>query len=308
MNRFFPEGILYERADNKEKISSAEGLKEAEAKKTILEGRVSLCDFNHNLFVDLPAMKGIIPREEGAIGIKEGTVRDIALISRVSHPVCFTVTGVTVGSDGRPLAVLSRRNAQQLCMDNYIESLSCGDIIDAKITHLEPFGAFCDIGCGIVSLMSIDCISVSRIFHPADRFSVGQSIKAIIKSREPDGKINLSHKELLGTWEQNAAFFQNGQTVSGIIRTVESYGSFVELTPNLAGLAEPKSDAVPGAQASVFIKNILPDKMKIKLIIVDCFSADYSPKPLHYFIDGGHISRWNYSPKSSPKEIFSSFD
>lgn len=100
MNRFFPEGILYERADNKEKISSAEGLKEAEAKKTILEGRVSLCDFNHNLFVDLPAMKGIIPREEGAIGIKEGTVRDIALISRVSHPVCFTVTGVTVGSDG----------------------------------------------------------------------------------------------------------------------------------------------------------------------------------------------------------------
>ena len=174
MNRFFPEGILYERADNKEKISSAEGLKEAEAKKTILEGRVSLCDFNHNLFVDLPAMKGIIPREEGAIGIKEGTVRDIALISRVSHPVCFTVTGVTVGSDGRPLAVLSRRNAQQLCMDNYIESLSCGDIIDAKITHLEPFGAFCDIGCGIVSLMSIDCISVSRIFHPADRFFVGQ--------------------------------------------------------------------------------------------------------------------------------------
>lgn len=308
MNRFFPEGILYERADNKEKISSAEGLKEAEAKKTILEGRVSLCDFNHNLFVDLPAMKGIIPREEGAIGIKEGTVRDIALISRVSHPVCFTVTGVTVGSDGMPLAVLSRRNAQQLCMDNYIERLSCGDIIDAKITHLEPFGAFCDIGCGIVSLMSIDCISVSRIFHPADRFFVGQSIKAIIKSREPDGKINLSHKELLGTWEQNAAFFQNGQTVSGIIRTVESYGSFVELTPNLAGLAEPKIDAVPGAQASVFIKNILPDKMKIKLIIVDCFSADYSPKPLHYFIDGGHISRWNYSPRSCPKEIFSSFD
>ena len=308
MNRFFPEGILYERADNKEKISSAEGLKEAEAKKTILEGRVSLCDFNHNLFVDLPAMKGIIPREEGAIGIKEGTVRDIALISRVSHPVCFTVTGVTVGSDGLPLAVLSRRNAQQLCMDNYIERLSCGDIIDAKITHLEPFGAFCDIGCGIVSLMSIDCISVSRIFHPADRFFVGQSIKAIIKSREPDGKINLSHKELLGTWEQNAAFFQNGQTVSGIIRTVESYGSFVELTPNLAGLAEPKIDAVPGAQASVFIKNILPDKMKVKLIIVDCFSADYSPKPLHYFIDGGHISRWNYSPRSCPKEIFSSFD
>lgn len=308
MNRFLPEGILYGRADNRERLSSTEGLKEAAARGTILEGRVSLCDFNHNLFVDLPTMKGIIPRDEGAVGIREGTVRDIALISRVNHPVCFTVTDITVGEDGRPLAVLSRKNAQRLCIESYINRLSCGDIIDARVTHLEPFGAFCDIGCGIISLMSIDCISVSRIFHPSDRFAVGQNIKAVIKSKEPDGKINLSHKELLGTWEQNAALFQNGQTVSGIIRTVESYGSFVELTPNLAGLAEPKSGAAPGAQASVFIKNILPDKMKIKLIIVDCFSADYSPRPMHYFIDSGHISRWDYSPRSCSKAIFSSFD
>ncbi len=137
---------------------------------------------------------------------------------------------------------------------------------------------------------------------------MGQSIKAVIKSKEADGKINLTHKELLGTWEQNAALFSQGETVSGLIRTVESYGSFVELTPNLAGLAEPKGCAVPGNRASVFIKNILPDKMKVKLIIIDCFEADYPAEPAKYFIESGHISRWNYSPAFGKKQIFTDFD
>ena len=48
-------------------------------------------------------------------------------------------------------------------MEHYISKLIPGDIIPARITHLEAFGAFADIGCGIVSLLPIDTISVSRI-------------------------------------------------------------------------------------------------------------------------------------------------
>ena len=57
-----------------------------------------------------------------------------------------------------------------------------GDIIPARVTHLESFGAFVDIGCGVSSLLSVDSISVSRISHPSDRLSVGDSIYAVIKS------------------------------------------------------------------------------------------------------------------------------
>ena len=39
------------------------------------------------------------------------------------------------------------------------------------VTHIEPFGAFCDVGCGISALLPIDCMSVSRISSPADRVS-----------------------------------------------------------------------------------------------------------------------------------------
>ncbi len=46
-------------------------------------------------------------------------------------------------------------------------------------------------------------------------------------------------RELLGTWQENAARFRAGQTVTGVVRTVTDYGAFIALTPNLCGLAEP---------------------------------------------------------------------
>ena len=301
MNTYYPEGWLLDSEENNNAMKSEQSLQECIAKKQILEARATLCDSAHNLHVNLGCMKGIIPREEGAVGIKEGTVRDIALIARVNKPVCFTVQSIEKDNDGSSYALLSRRQAQELCSKEYISSLLPGDIINARVTHLEPFGAFCDIGCGIISLIPIDMISVSRISHPRDRFAPGYDIKTVVKSVDTDGRISLSHKELLGTWEENAAAFEQGQTVSGIIRSVEDYGVFVELTPNLAGLAEPHENVYAGQQASVYIKSLIPEKMKVKLIIVDSFDADYSPAKLKYFLTEGHIDKWVYSPKSCDK-------
>ena len=154
--------------------------------------------------------------------------------------------------------------------------------------------------------MPIDAISVSRISHPKDRFSVGDSIKVIIKSVAEDGKITLSHKELLGTWEENAAMFAPGQTVTGVIRSIEDYGIFVELTPNLAGLAEPRPDVFIGQQASVYIKSIIREKMKIKLIIIDSFDTPYSPE-IKYFYEGDNLDEWDYSPNDCCKRISTKF-
>jgi small subunit ribosomal protein S1 len=221
--------------------------------------------------------------------------------------VCFTVTGFDKDKDGNELALLSRAKAQRRCMEEYIASLRKGDVIDARVTHLESFGAFADIGCGIVALMPIDAISVSRIEHPKERFYTGMDIRAIVRSRE-NGRISLSHKELLGTWEENAAQFCAGETVSGIIRSVEPYGVFVELTPNLAGLAESREGVRAGQQASVYIKSILPDKMKIKLIIIDTFDYQYKPVPPKYFCEKSHIDNFLYSPAQCSKRIESVFD
>lgn len=247
MGYYWPEGTLLETEENAYYLQNEETLRCAMRIGQILEGRALLCDYNHNLIVDLGCCRGVIPREEGALGIREQTVRDIAIISRVNKPVAFLVTAVEYDESGALRPVLSRRAAQLRCRTEYIERLTPGEIIPARVTHLENFGCFVDIGCGLPSLISIDQISVSRISHPRDRFAVGESIYAVVKEVEPEGRVQLTHKELLGTWAENAALFLPGETVAGVIRSVEDYGVFVELTPNLAGLAEPCEGGAPRA-------------------------------------------------------------
>ena len=304
METYYPEGYIVNSPENRMILSSIKGLEEASLKQKIVEATVSLCDYEHNLLVNLGEIKGIIPREEGAVGIKEGTVRDIALISRVGKAVSFIIESIDAE---KKTAVLSRRAAQEKCQREYISSLIPGDIINAKITHIENFGAFCDIGCGIIALMPIDAISVSRISHPSDRFSPGDSIKAAVKSIDQLGRVLLTQRELLGTWEENASEFLQGETVEGIVRTVEDYGVFIELAPNLAGLAEPRDDVEAGQKVSVYIKSIIKEKMKLKLIIIDVFDAEKRAAPIKYFIDKGHIDRWQYSPDGCNKNISTEF-
>lgn len=302
MIEYLPEGYLIGTAENQSCLSSFFSLQECRISQRILEAPCIICDSRHNLVVDLGCMRGIIPREEGAIGISEGTTKDIALISRVNKAVCFVVLDFAKDENGHTYAVLSRKRAQEECMQNMLKNLTPGDVITARVTHLEQFGCFVDIGCGIPSLIPIDLISVSRISHPSDRFQVGQKIRAVVKSVE-DNRICLSHKELLGTWEENAAAFEVGETVTGIVRSVEDYGIFVELSPNLAGLAEPHDDVHINDHVSVYIKAILPDKMKIKLIIVNAFEKAFSDNELKYFVESGHLDEWTYSTENSRKII-----
>lgn len=300
MNGYLPEGELIGTVENTALLGSWSALEETRNRGITAEALCTLCDSGHNLIADLGFIKGVIPRNEGALGIEEGITRDIALISRVNKPICFKVLELRQ-SEG--IAVLSRRAAQAECKSRYLSALRCGDVIPARVTHMEQFGAFVDIGCGLPSLIPIDMISVSRISHPSDRFTVGQRIRAVVRSLE-EGKITLSHKELLGTWEENAARYTVGETVTGIVRSVEPYGIFVELTPNLAGLAELKEGVRPGDTVSVYIKAMIPEKMKIKLIIVDSFrAAEQKAGSFEYVFCGERMERWRYSVEGCEKVI-----
>lgn len=275
----------------------------------IYEAPVLKCDANLDLWLDFKGIKCIMPRDEVNYLYPGEKPKDIAVICRVGKSVCFKIIGKTnIGSES--VLIISRKLAQEDCIESYINHLRPGDIIDAKITHMEQFGAFCDIGCGIISLLSVDCISVSRISHPSDRFSIGDKIKVVVKSIGENGRIYVSHKELLGTWEENAAKFSPGQTVAGIVRSVEKYGIFVELSPNLAGLAEVKEGIYPSETAAVYIKSIIPERMKIKLVLIDGKCDLDTPKKFEYIGENhqlDHIDYWLYSPSCSEKTIESIF-
>lgn len=306
MNKILPEGRLIDTPENNQNIEFLKRTDKDIPPEIIIEARAVLCDTEHNLHIDLNGLKGIIPRDECLLTDMKAT-KEIAVISRVNKPVSFIPTEYIALENGKRAVLLSRKKAQQYARENFIDLLEKGEVIDATVTRLENFGAFCDIGAGVSALLPIDNISVSRIPHPNARFRNGDRIKVIVKSRDEYGRLVLSHKELLGTWEENAALFSPGETVPGIVRSVEEYGIFIELTPNLAGLAEFENGVSNGENASVYIKSINPSRMKIKLVIVDCFNCDYPPAEPKYFIDSGKITHWLYSPYGCDKKVESFF-
>lgn len=87
---------------------------------------------------------------------------------------------------------------------------------------------------------------------------------------EKQNRLMLTYKELLGTWEENIKDFKEGSTVIGIARETEKSknGIFIELKPNLVGMAEYKESIQYGQKVRVYIKRIIPEKKKIKLNII----------------------------------------
>lgn len=290
-----PEGFRSDLPENRAALASLDALRQAG--DAVLEATASRCSCAHDLLVELGWTTAVIPRAECALGLDTGETREIAILSRVGKPVCFRVTNID-GSVSPPAVTLSRKAVLEQAQDMLLNSLVPGDILPARVTHIEPFGVFVDIGCGVVSMIGIEHLSVSRILHPAERFRPGQDIYAVVLSIDRAAKrINLSHRELLGTWEENAALFSAGETVRGVVRSIENYGVFIELMPNLSGLAERRTGLREGQTVSVFLKSIVPERMKIKLTIIDIIPPPaIDPPAPRYFLTEGHIDRWVYTP------------
>ena len=290
-NEYLPEGAGPLFPENQ----PLSALRQAMEDQTVLEGLAIRCDARRDLTIRFGGYEGTIPRLDAIHPAISGAERDIAVLSRVGKPTCFTITGMEIDGGGKPRFTLSRRAAQEQAITYLLEHSAPGSVLPARVTHLESFGAFVDLGCGVTSLIPLENLSVSRVSHPSDRFQVGQDILAAVTDIDSTAcRFYLTHKELLGTWLENAAGFAPGEAVPGIVRGVKEYGIFIELTPNLSGLAEWRGDVLPGDAVSVYIKSIRPDTRKIKLQIIQNLGPVQEPGELRYFITDGTVNNWVY--------------
>jgi len=252
--KFFPEGWKSE---------------EIEDTKDILQGIVKNCDKDYNLHVELKnGMHGIIPRQEiEAINIDEkGFPKENLCIGKVHKYVQFKLKE----KDGDKL-IFSRKDVQQEVLNSVKTDLKVGDNIKGIVKNITPYGAFIDIGGGVVGLAYIEDLSVARIKTPYERLKIGQNVNIVVKSiNRETGKISLSYKDTLGTWEENAKKFSVGMNTKGIIRETEKNknGIFIELTPNLVGMAEYKEGLKYGEKVDLYIKKIDYDKKKVKVVLL----------------------------------------
>lgn len=252
--RFFPEGWKDE---------------EVEGTNDIFQGIVEQCDKNYNLHVKLDnGTRGVIPREEiEAINVDENGIPKTNLcIGKVHKYVQFKIKERSEDN-----LILSRRDVQNEVLNCIKTDLQVGQIVNGIVKNITPYGAFIDIGGGVVGLVHIEDLSVARIKSPLERIKIGQKLKIVVKYIDREtGKINLSYKETLGTWEENANNFKMGMRTKGIVRETEKNknGIFIEITPNLVGMAEYKDGLNYGENIDVIIKKIDYDKKKVKLIVV----------------------------------------
>ena len=146
-----------------------------------------------------------------------------------------------------------------------------GQIVGGTVTGIQPYGAFIKMDNGIDGLVFIEDLSVARIKSPEERVKVGQKIKCMVKSvDENTGRVSLSYKNCLGTWDDNIKSFKEGMTVKGIVRDTEKNknGIFIELMPNLVGMAEYEEGLEYGQKVDVYIKKIDYERKKVKLLVV----------------------------------------
>lgn len=276
-------------------------LQDAMKTGSVLEAGVQRCDTSHMLHIPLGAAQGQMLRQDVIAPWISGAHRDIAVLSCVGKPICFTVSALSTDERGTPIARLSRRIPQEEAMNWFLANLRPGDVLACRVTHLESFGAFLDIGRGIIAMLPLEFLSVSRIPHPSARLQEGDRILAAVHSIDPvHRRITMTLKELLGTWMENASWFSPGETVRGIVRSVQDYGSFIELSPNLSGLAETREGLSSGDGVTVYIKSIRPERMKVKLQVIQKLPTA-ERMPLHYQITDGPIDRWVYSPSNYEK-------
>ncbi len=85
------------------------------------------------------------------------------------------------------------------------EKYNEGDVVEAKVAGLTPFGAFAEIIPGIDGLIHISQISNKKIAKPADELTVGQTVTAKITAIDYEAKrVSLSMRALLEPEEEVA--------------------------------------------------------------------------------------------------------
>ena len=137
--KFIPEGWKVTE-DN----LSINDLKTAMQNGQVLQGVVSRCDTNYNLHIDFGNnIKGIIPKNE--IDLTQN-LKESILKNKENSVVQFKVKEIIDNSN----IILSRKAVKQDALFWMKEELQVGNVVCGIVKNIRPFGAFVEIGGGIV--------------------------------------------------------------------------------------------------------------------------------------------------------------
>jgi small subunit ribosomal protein S1 len=196
----------------------------------------------------------------------------------VGQTYAFRVTQLRRGGDD---VVLSRR---ALLEEERVEEAKAvratlveGAITQGRVAGTAEFGAFIDLGAGVLGLAHISELSHDRIKRVEDAVKVGDTVRVrVLKVDEGQGRISLSVRRAVeDPWSGVAERFGVGRVYPGTVRRLADFGAFVELAPGVEALA-PASEfppqrggwregLVPGQSRPWFVLSVDPEGRRISV-------------------------------------------
>lgn len=143
---------------------------------------------------------------------------------------------IDVNEEGGKL-IVSEKTVWESKQESVISKYKVGDKVEGDVTAVTDFGAFVRFETNLEGLVHISEIAWQRIDHPRDVLKVGDHVRTEIINLE-GSKIFLSMKKLIDDpWKSAAARFKVNQMVKGKVIKINPFGLFVELDPDIHGLA-----------------------------------------------------------------------
>jgi small subunit ribosomal protein S1 len=133
--------------------------------------------------------------------------------------------------------IVSEKALWETKQESVISKYKVGDAVEGEVTAVTDFGAFVRFDENLEGLVHISEIAWQRIEDPRDVLKMGDRVRAQIINIE-GSKIFLSMKKLIDDpWKRVADKYKLGQKIQGKVLKINPFGLFVELDPDIHGLA-----------------------------------------------------------------------
>ena len=164
---------------------------------------------SYGAFVDLGGVDGMVHISE----LSWSRIKHPSEVIKVGDVIEVYIRDIDSASENKKISLGYKKTE-----DNPWEVLGrdykIGDVVDAKIVSMTPFGAFAQVIPGVDGLIHISQISNEHVAKPADVLSIGEVVKVAITEIDFDKKrVSLSMRALLPVSEQAA----EDSSVGGVV-------------------------------------------------------------------------------------------
>jgi small subunit ribosomal protein S1 len=217
---------------------------------------------NNGFVVDCNEVDGFLPfSHAGDLRLKKNFGLDT--------PCWFKILNV---DENRHTVLLSRREyieeENRKLWDNLISKFKAGDKIQGKVKKFVEFGAFVEVE-GIDALLHKNDMSWKKVFKPKNFLSINESREFVILNMDRDqGKISLGLKQLTeDPWIRADEKYKKGDTVSGEVVTITTFGAFIEIEDGVDGFID--SSEISWTKRNVNSKDVFNKGQKIEAKIIE---------------------------------------